>query len=175
MKKSILVLNAIATLMVLNIGASAFADTVKQPDPNKIEKKFDKNDLQFYRQLKAKTQKDKTAQTKRKHKLDHEVAKRKGNQMDDQTRLVHLKERLNLVAGDDAATKKLRAKIAKTEQRIRERAGRIDNSLAKQKFVGDKLAATDQRLTSIQSAIDAKKNEIALDNQAIADESSGSL
>lgn len=172
MKRTFVTLNAVLVLLTFGVGSMSFADPAKQADPNKIEKKYDQGDLQYLRGLKAKMKTTKGNLTKRKHRLDHEVVKRKNNQMDDQTRLVHLKERLNLVQGDEAATKKLNAQIAKTETRIRERAGRINQSIDKQKFVGDKLTSTEDRLGKIQAAIDSKKGEIATDQQAIVNESS---
>ncbi|MEY4615330.1 MAG: hypothetical protein RJB66_290 [Pseudomonadota bacterium] len=174
MKNPVMFINAAVVALTLGLGGVSFANPVKPADPNKIEKKYDKRDLQYFKNIKAKTKKTTVNRKKRKHELDHEVTKRKKNQLDDQTRLVHLKERLNLVKGDEAATNKLNKQIAHTEQRIQKRAERINKSVEKQTAVGNQLTSAEERLAAIQAAIDAKKNEIALDNQLINQQPSDS-
>lgn len=173
MNKVLLIIKLILVTAIFNFGAVSFAHDVKPVDPSKVERKYDKRDLKFYKKLKNKTVKIKDQQTKKKHRLENKITRKSNKKLDDTTRLAHLKERLELAKNDPKELKRLNKAIANTEARIAKREAKLKELGDKHNAAKDNLLATETDLAKIQVAIDQKKAE--LENKVAGSEGTGTL
>lgn len=174
MKTAVLKGVVIGMVLVL-VCHSGNAETKKKSNSEKIETRFDKQDLKYYQGIKQRLKNREAHLQKRQQSLDHSMDNKNQHQAKAQTRINHLKERLKIVANDPMASKTIQDKINLIEGRIQKRAERIKVLEGKKLTVESKLTQVHADLDTVQTAIDAKKQELHPVAQQENQESTGSL